>query len=726
MKLEKQRLNDELEEFKSKFLEAEEKKKDFENQALKLEVKEMELLELNEKFIKLDAENLEIKSKLQETTNKLNNYENGVEFLRVESQFESKLIEKEAEFYQANMKVIQLEAENSEIKSNLCEAMQKLKDYEFTSQNVVEKEIELTNKLKQVEEENSLIKDKLSQVEEKMNVELMFKLAEKETEISELSRKLNEFEGETASLISKLEEAGEKLKNYESIVEATKVEKSSIEYLESKLSAKEVELNEMAQKSNEFERINSEMKSQLLEVTVKLQDYVTLVDSLKSNEKESEITYLTSRMKELEDENSEMKFKLEAVDHLENNENVNFTLDSRLEEKEAEISHLSVKINELGAENFELKSKLEEAEESLTNYKATVESLKCDIDQLNAKLQEKEIVLSHLNARYKELLSMNSSLTKSKSMNSTSEDPFANFKSDIDFVETYLAENDAIKKRLENFEKNVSIFRENVDEQKTFVEGLEKDNIVNNEIKDSPTVQNRMSTPSKTKKVGDQTTPKSVGKLFNDENDSISIFTNDTYFENMNVSGLEETIIENETQNETRNETQNEMRSETQNEAQNESQEFTAPSMMINILKSNDVPILKKRIKELETRNEQMDILYKQLIEKVNEGSSEELANALKEFKDAKISLEIENARLGEDLQQKIQESKEIQNGISGLKMDIEKLQQTIYLLNTENLDLTCKLNVEKQKNTETEDLKVMCFEFDCFKISELFLFSQN
>ncbi|CAK9831911.1 Centromere-associated protein E [Anthophora retusa] len=67
------------------------------------------------------------------------------------------------------------------------------------------------------------------------------------------------------------------------------------------------------------------------------------------------------------------------------------------------------------------------------------------------------------------------------------------------------------------------------------------------------------------------------------------------------------------------------------------------------------------------------------------------------------IKLEDEKTKLEEDLELKVKEINEIKNGIQSLKIDIEKLQKTIYLLTNENVEMSTKLLAEKERSKQIE-----------------------
>ncbi|XP_076377852.1 uncharacterized protein LOC143259452 isoform X2 [Megalopta genalis] len=67
------------------------------------------------------------------------------------------------------------------------------------------------------------------------------------------------------------------------------------------------------------------------------------------------------------------------------------------------------------------------------------------------------------------------------------------------------------------------------------------------------------------------------------------------------------------------------------------------------------------------------------------------------------VELDEEKVKLAEELELKIKELDEIKNDILGLKLDIEKLEETIVLLTNENMEMSTKLNSEKERSNEAE-----------------------
>ncbi|XP_043462485.1 kinesin-related protein 4 [Leptopilina heterotoma] len=654
-----------------------------------VEIYEKEVSVLKEKILEIESEKSTLNSNLSEALEKLTVNS------KIVSNFEENVDVHKKEISELKEKILELESQKSSVNTNLSEVMGKLTTYEETS-NKMENERE--SKLKEIEMENSQLKSQISEVEKKIT-DLKTKIDESEREKGEKDQEIRE---KDLALKEKERELKEKEQEFQE-KEQELIEKDvNLKEKQQLIDETEEKLQILMEKSKELEHLNSELKSKLSEATEAIKNYIETIESLKV-QTTSDKNSLDSKIKELEENNNELKihlesnnleiktleFKIKELDEentelkiqLESNNPIETSfcaIDTRLEEKDAEISQLTLRIKELGDENFELKSRIEDVEEKLKSYQNSLSSLNIDNERLTTELKEKEMDLSHLKIRYKELENMNNSFAKSnqQSMNNTNDETYN--EAGEEFVRNYLAASDVIQKGLENFEKKTLVFP---DEQKTFIEGLEKSHLTRSILHAS----NKMSTPTKMELSINCETPKSIGKSYNENNDSTSIFNNDSYFNKMEI---DETIDDCQ---------------EIAQQPINETQDFTAPSMMINILKSNDLPTLKRRVKDLESQNENLNSLYNDLMKQITENNGEELTQKIDDFKNVKISLEIENSRLRDEVQGKIQEAEEIKSGIQGLKMDIEQLQQTIYLLNTENVELVGKLNAEKVKNQEIE-----------------------
>lgn len=94
---------------------------------------------------------------------------------------------------------------------------------------------------------------------------------------------------------------------------------------------------------------------------------------------------------------------------------------------------------------------------------------------------------------------------------------------------------------------------------------------------------------------------------------------------------------------------------------------------------------------------------YSEFMKNIAEKSNEELVRVTQDLFNAKLSLQEENARLEATLRQKVREADDVGNDIRELNSGIEKLQETIQILMTENTDLSSKLSHEKEFAKEAE-----------------------
>ncbi|XP_076754844.1 uncharacterized protein LOC143425727 [Xylocopa sonorina] len=67
------------------------------------------------------------------------------------------------------------------------------------------------------------------------------------------------------------------------------------------------------------------------------------------------------------------------------------------------------------------------------------------------------------------------------------------------------------------------------------------------------------------------------------------------------------------------------------------------------------------------------------------------------------LNMEAEKSQLEESLHLKSQELEDIKSDVTSLKTDIKSLQETIYLLTTENMEMATKLTTEQEKTKQTE-----------------------
>ena len=168
----------------------------------------------------------------------------------------------------------------------------------------------------------------------------------------------------------------------------------------------------------------------------------------------------------------------------------------------------------------------------------------------------------------------------------------------------------------------------------------------------------------------------------NNEKETSSIFANETYFEHMNVSDApcDSVLID-----------------------------ITHNIENLTAYDSSIANVTFAKLDESKKLKELANVAYAEFIQHIDEKSSDQCAKIIQELINAKCSLEDENTKLETMLQSKVREADDVKNDIRELKSGIEKLQETIHLLTTENTDLTCKLTAEKVfKNILNTALKIL------------------
>ncbi|XP_043276548.1 kinesin-related protein 4 [Venturia canescens] len=178
-------------------------------------------------------------------------------------------------------------------------------------------------------------------------------------------------------------------------------------------------------------------------------------------------------------------------------------------------------------------------------------------------------------------------------------------------------------------------------------------------------------------KSSETTTQIELSKGVTNDKEMSSIFANNTYFDEMEVSD-----------------------SQCDSSATNDTANMES-ILITDINLSNDTTI--NKMDESKKSKDNCNASYSEFVKQIAEKSSEELIRITQDLFNTKLSLEEENAKLEATLRQKIREADDVKNDIRELKSGIEKLQETIQILTTENTDLTSKLTHEKEFAKEAE-----------------------
>ncbi|KAF3423865.1 hypothetical protein E2986_04440 [Frieseomelitta varia] len=104
-------------------------------------------------------------------------------------------------------------------------------------------------------------------------------------------------------------------------------------------------------------------------------------------------------------------------------------------------------------------------------------------------------------------------------------------------------------------------------------------------------------------------------------------------------------------------------------------------------------------VTDVQTANENLD--QHSFLENESILSSSRISNA--DISYLILNMETEKSQLEQSLHLKSQELEDIKNDVQNLKTDINKLQETIYLLTTENMEMATKLTTEQENAKQTE-----------------------
>ncbi|XP_046741116.1 centromere-associated protein E isoform X2 [Diprion similis] len=266
------------------------------------------------------------------------------------------------------------------------------------------------------------------------------------------------------------------------------------------------------------------------------------------------------------------------------------------------------------------------------------------------------------------------------------ENEIQNLKSYIEnlehFIKNIQTENEDLKNQLhnqsQNLEDNIDDIKKRLIQQEKITDTLEKDkNTLTQCIGQLSQVKSESIVTTKSDSVDK---PKSSNEK-EDTEDYSSIFTNASYFDEMDVSLTQDTTL---------------LKEITGNGSYFEDDKTACNATMVE-----------NTISELEDSNKHLEVIKTDLSSTSMAGednlSYSDIINKLHKITNAKMLLEDKNAKIAMELQLKIQESDEIKNDVQGLRLGIEKLQQTIHLLTTENMEMSNKLSLEKDRAREVE-----------------------
>ncbi|KAK0182718.1 hypothetical protein PV327_000826 [Microctonus hyperodae] len=604
----------------------------------------------------------------------------------------------------------------------------------FTENGFILKIDELDQSLKQSQAENSILIEKLSYVNDCMEqCNKTSSVNEFDIQIQEYIKKIEElekiiaqkdseiFNNNNHNLISQFEDANDKLKISESRIDEMK---NDIEQLQSDLYKKSSELQEIKlrldatlMESEETSRVTQSQfltnKEQLeaaisaieikdLEIAKMKEILATNENKLQTDQELSEVNKNDNVVAEsIEDHNAELEKRNAEIIKLKeliDDSKVSFT---------STIKSYEDKINELTATNEKLRDQIALIISEKTVYDGDRIAMQKLIQEKDNELQLMPQLKSQLEFAMSEKIEferMISDLRTQINEKILEIEKMHNYESEISNLNSYVVssetfvkklqkENEEMKKELEKMTNTLKILENErlqlIETESLKVVNLSIDSSLQNISRRENIAQNTILNDSNksTPRICQIVKPLNISEAImsaqkiqpmknfpntvNDDKESSSIFANESYFNNMDVSvtpcELTDTV---------------------------------AQSVSINDSLINNTTVMESK---LEDSVMLLNLTCDNLDDCLSEKCSQELVNIVKELFSLKTTLEEENVKLAMNLQSKIRETTEIQNDFGAFKLDFEKLQQTILALTTENSDIAGRFEIEKKRVNEIQ-----------------------
>ncbi|KAG5347931.1 CENPE protein, partial [Acromyrmex charruanus] len=350
-----------------------------------------------------------------------------------------------------------------------------------------------------------------------------------------------------------------------------------------------------------------------------------------------------------------VELEIPFIQTLSNNEIISFEKD----ELQCKITDLQNKLTEAELNNYSMKDKLEEQQQMLQNLqeeKNIVElyiQKNCDLEnQIKILAIEKndfKVIISELEKKLKEVESNNSLKNKSNEYEANQ------YEINLEITnETLTSENKS--------EQIISELQEKLKETESY-NNLIKEELNSYDMQLQKSYDMEKEIECLTSKTKEFEFPNTISER--DEQDSIKLCQ-------QSLKSLEKELTENQSKD-----------------------EINHLQSRINDLQSiiQDIQNENTYLKEQATKS----ISYNE--SDLGNGDSSKITDDLSI---TKMSLDEDSTKLSADLVLKNQELDEIKHIVQSLKADIENLQQTVYLLTTENSELANKLATEKECNEKS------------------------
>ncbi|KYN00256.1 Centromere-associated protein E [Cyphomyrmex costatus] len=559
---------------------------------------------------------------------------------------------------------------------------------------------ELRKKLNEVEQRNILLEDKLMQnveleipsVQTLSNNEIISsEKDELQRKITDLQNKVTEAELNNNSMKSKLEEQQQMLQNLQEekdvfaskmqnkLREADEINNSIRDRLNEqqlevqKLQNQEEQIAQLKFENHKFKLTIDELQEQLIEAKVIIS---AKEDKLHEQDLDKQLEDIKKEQMEFEQINSELRHQLTEVqlmdDSMKNKLDTQELCIQKNCDLENQVQVLAIEKNECKIVISELEEKLKQAELSNVSIKDELNICQAEAQKTQEKLKEAE---SYNDLIKEELNICQAEAQKIMEEHRKSTEYFA--------VENSRLENAVreLQEKSKEAELNNNLMKDRLNEQEL---QLQKNHNMENEIE---------CLTLKTKEF-ECTVYELREKLANVQHcTSVEDESNGIELQNIQLDAQVSRSISDRDEQDSIKSCQQSLESLGKELTENQNKD--------------EISHLQSRIKDLQSiiqdlQNENT-YLKEQTAKSISYNESDlgncDSSKVTDDLSITKTSLDEDSAKLSADLILKNQELDEIKNDVQSLKADIENLQQTIYLLTTENSELANKLATEKKCN---------------------------
>ncbi|XP_033305127.1 centromere-associated protein E-like [Bombus bifarius] len=669
---------------------------------------------INNKITELEAEIENITS--QNNTFKHMNDDLRAKLNQISLEFESEIASEQTEKQKAIEKVSELEKHIEQLNSNK-------KEYDCTN---VELRNELHNKITDLEFK---IKS-----EHTLKQEAMDKILTLEKRIENITCEKNEF----------LRINNECNMNISELKSTIMSQQTAYQEANDKISELEEKLKSTILEKNEFQRINTEFNKKCSELEARTMHKEA--DNLKAIEKMSElekqITSITSEKNELERVNNELHIELEQKDSELNNKMVaeqiqNQKTVEKISELEKQIENITSQKDEYERVNIELRAQLDA---KISEFNSYIRQSKAENQDVTEKVSKLENQITSVSSENNELQHINNELRAELSRTTFELNPktveqteYQDATRKILEFEKQVADTISEKNELYCIDhqqlctKNTCILKakvtsEEIEKQKIIgmpdqlkIDNITDDNSTKDEfnhiINELRTELDQKTSALKLEQIENQKGIKMISEL----NKKIEcVLSERNEFENLynqlnaelkkKAPGLESTIVLEQTKTSELKEQMENITSE--NNELKDIDEMRDGSNEKNIelkLRRNTINDLQDVITNLQTANQDLEDQYQSFLGSESVLSPSKINGSNADTSYVILNMEAEKSQLEGTLQLKSQELEDIKRDVQSLKTDINKLQETIYLLTTENMEMATKLTIEQENAKQSE-----------------------